>query len=136
MTLRITRDIRRPDRGSGVTIDAVDNPHRTTACSTPDCPTPATLLVQAQDWTDDAIAVTIAWASWEDYDDDNRGMYCLPHAGEMLSRLPSLAPHGGVRSGGPDIFTHTPRPGPPASGDEQEPPTAAQAVGGSLRPLG
>lgn len=77
-------------------------------CSTPDCTTPAAVLIRSDGLNDDGVMVVVMWSGWERV---KGSLYCAPHAGKILAGLPSLRPHRPVRTPAPDdhdtdVFTH------------------------------
>lgn len=83
-------------------------------CVTIGCTDEAVLLVRSDGATEDGVlmilAVRAAWAKVDEGKSDGRGMHCEPHAGELLSRLPSLVlalgSAGGGTTGQGEVFTH------------------------------
>lgn len=83
-------------------------------CTQIDCTVDAVLLVRSDGATDDGVmmvlAVRSAWGQVGGRNPDGRGLYCEPHARELLARLPSLVlALGGAVGGttGPgEVFTH------------------------------
>ena len=73
------------------------------------CGEPATLMLRSAGMDHRSVAVVLAWAEWDEIaggEPAPESLFCAPHAGERLAKLPLLAPVASTGAAEGDVYTH------------------------------